>query len=92
MDHRFQAFSAMQMLGMQFGGNVTEASVNKAWKAKMRQAHPDKCRGNEAAATLNTQNYNAAKDILMQFLHDPAAHAAEKRARDEEDERKVAST
>ncbi len=55
--------------------------MNQVWKAKMMQTHPDKNRGNEAAATINAQRCNAARDVLLNRVNDPFTRAAERKVR-----------
>ena len=82
------AYQAYITLGIPLLEPLTARLINNAWKIKIKEVHPDKNQGS-AASTALSQRYNDARDTLLARLCNPAELAAEKKARDAEDEKKA---
>ena len=56
---------ALAMLGLCSSHAYNKEAIRKAWKAKLRLAHPDKNMASTPSATAYTQMLNEAKDTLF---------------------------
>ena len=62
------SWDAMTILGLNYDECCDEQAVKRAWKHKVRLAHPDKNLCSEIESTKNTQLLNEAKDSLLERL------------------------
>ena len=76
------ADEAVRILGMKMADMNNAAAVNRAWKHKIRAAHPD--RNRSASATAASQRLNEAKDCLLRRFG-----PEEQKRRDADEEREA---
>ena len=72
---------ARAMLGLTMFEALDRPTIIKKWKWRVATVHPD--RNTSASATLETQQLNEAKDVLLELLEDPL----EKQKKSDEEER-----
>lgn len=78
------SMEAMDLLGLTLQTYRDVAAINAAYKAKIREVHPDK--NGTPLATARTQALNEAKQTLLEFTPEYLLNSIEKVRRDAEDE------
>lgn len=91
---RMSVHHALAHLGLTWSDGANPGAICKAWKHKLRLAHPDK--STSLNATEHTQRLNLAKEVLLERFEDPETtqrrRAEEERAAKERERQRAEET
>lgn len=78
------SWDAMTILGLNYDECCDEQAIKRAWKQKVRLAHPDKNMQSNEQSTKQTQLLNEAKDVLLNRISGDDDQEDERRAEEYE--------
>jgi curved DNA-binding protein CbpA len=78
------SWDAMTILGLNYDECCDEQAIKRAWKQKVRLAHPDKNMQSNEQSTKQTQLLNEAKDVLLDRISGDDDREDERRAEEYE--------